>query len=135
MVRVVIDTNVLVSALVGHGRPRALVSLLLEEHTILSSTELLAELSDVLSREKFTTVRRSQVNEFLTILTSKVVIVKTKSIPKIVAQDPDDDVVLAVASGAEAQYVISGDRHLLSLEKFEGISIISVGQMLGILQK
>ena len=135
MVRVVVDTNVLVSALVGHGRPRALVSLLLEEHTILSSTELLAELSDVLSREKFTTVRRSQVNEFLTILTSKVVIVKTKSIPKIVAQDPDDDVVLAVASGAEAQYVISGDRHLLSLGRFEGISIISVGQMLGILQK
>jgi len=135
MVRVVVDTNVLVSALVGHGRPRALVSLLLEEHTILSSTELLAELSDVLSREKFTTVRRSQVDEFLTILTSKVVIVKTKSIPKIVAQDPDDDVVLAVASGAEAQYVISGDRHLLSLGRFEGISIISVGRMLGILQK
>ena len=135
MVQVVVDTNVLVSALVGHGRPRALVSLLLEEHTILSSTELLAELSDVLSREKFTTVRRSQVNEFLSILTSKVVIVKTKSIPKIVAQDPDDDVVLAVASGAEAQYVISGDRHLLSLGRFEGISIISVGRMLGILQK
>jgi len=135
MVRVVVDTNVLVSALVGHGRPRALVSLLLEEHAILSSTELLAELSDVLSREKFTTVRRSQVDEFLTILTSKVVIVKTKSIPKIVAQDPDDDVVLAVASGAEAQYVISGDRHLLSLGRFEGISIISVGRMLGILQK
>ena len=111
------------------------MSLLLEKHTILSSRELLAELSDVLSREKFSPVHRSQVNQFMFILASKVVIVNAKSVPKIIAQDPDDDIVLAVAHDGEADYIISGDRHLLSLGKFEGISIISVGQMLGILQK
>lgn len=59
MVRVVADTNVLVSAVVGHGKPRALVYLLLEKHMIISSTEMLAELTDVLSREKFDTIGKA----------------------------------------------------------------------------
>lgn len=54
MVYVVVDTNVLISALIDHGKPRRLVSKLLERHTMVSSTQILAELADVLSREKFT---------------------------------------------------------------------------------
>ncbi len=53
MVTVVLDTNILISALVGHGNPRRLVLRLLEEETVVSSMEMLAELADVLSRKKF----------------------------------------------------------------------------------
>ena len=53
MTRVVIDTNVLVSAIIGHGRPRLLLRLVLREHSAVASKEMLAELADVLSRDKF----------------------------------------------------------------------------------
>jgi len=54
MFRVVIDTNVLVSALIGHGKPRQLVLKLQKgENTVILSREMLAELADVLQRDKF----------------------------------------------------------------------------------
>ena len=52
MVRVVIDTNILVSALIKRGKPRKLVLKLLEEHTVILSRQMLAELADVLHKGK-----------------------------------------------------------------------------------
>ena len=130
MVRVVVDTNVLISSLVGHGSPRALVTELLDKHIVLSSAQLIAEFLDVLSREKFSAIGRSQVNEFLSILTENLVILKIKSVPKIVTEDPDDDIILAIASQGGADYIVSGDTHLLRLESYEGIPIIPVRRML-----
>jgi predicted nucleic acid-binding protein len=58
--RVVIDTNVLVSATIGHGKPRRLLRLVLRGHSAVASLEMLAELADVLAREKFSlTLARS----------------------------------------------------------------------------
>jgi putative PIN family toxin of toxin-antitoxin system len=64
MVRVVVDTNVLVSALINRGKPRRLVLKLLEDHTVILSRQMLAELADVLTRDKFI-VKSSQVDRFL----------------------------------------------------------------------
>jgi putative PIN family toxin of toxin-antitoxin system len=61
MVRVVIDTNILVSAFIVGGKPRRLVLKLLEEHTVILSRQMLAELADVLTRDKFI-VKTSQVD-------------------------------------------------------------------------
>jgi len=49
----VVDTNVLISALMGHGKPRRLVRKLLQKHDVVSSPQLLVELFDVLSRKQF----------------------------------------------------------------------------------
>ncbi|MGI0083619.1 MAG: putative toxin-antitoxin system toxin component, PIN family [Nitrososphaerales archaeon] len=132
MASVVIDTNVLVSALIGHGRPRRLVTKLFEEHTIVSSKEMLAELADVLSREKFADVRSSQVDEFLSILLGKSVLVTIREPLKVDARDPDDDMVLSAACEGKAQYIVSGDNHLLNLKHFR-VKIITVREMLEIL--
>jgi putative PIN family toxin of toxin-antitoxin system len=64
--RIVIDTNVLVSAIIDDGKPRQLVLKLLEEHTIILSRQMLAELSDVIARDKFK-INRAQVNRVLSI--------------------------------------------------------------------
>ena len=62
--RVVLDSNVLVSALVGHSHPRRLLFQLLRGHVILSSMQMLAELEEVLQRKKFK-LTRGQVEEYL----------------------------------------------------------------------
>ena len=134
MVTVVLDTNVLISALVGHGKPRRLVLRLLEEETVVSSIEMLTELADVLSREKFTDIKSSQVNSFLSKLAKRVVVVTFKRRFKIVEEDPDDDIVLSTAHAGDANYIISGDKHLLKLKEFRGIKIIAATEMVELLR-
>lgn len=134
MVIVVIDTNVLVSALVGHGKPRQLVLRLLQEHTVVSSTDMLAELADVLTRDKFAEIKNSQINSFLAILARKSVLVDIKRRFKVVAEDPDDDIVLATAHQGKARYVVTGDKHLLRTKEFRGIKMVTVKRMLELLK-
>lgn len=130
--RVVLDTNVLVSALVGHGRPRHLLIRLFEGHEIVSSKQMLAELGDVLSRRKFG-FTRNQLKEFLLIMVKGSIVATIIEIPEIIAEDPNDNVVLATALEGEAEYIISGDKHLLRLREHRGIRIVSVREMLEIL--
>ena len=54
MARVVVDTNILVSALIKKGKPLELLGKLLDKHAVVFSSQMLAELTDVLSRDKFT---------------------------------------------------------------------------------
>lgn len=132
--RVVIDTNVLVSALVGHGKPRRLVAQLLEQHEVVSSRQMLAELADVLSRNKFAEVHRSQVNSFLSVLGRKAVLVTVKQTNRVIEEDPDDDIVLATALEGKAAYLVSGDSHLLKLGKFDDVRIVRVKEMLELIR-
>jgi putative PIN family toxin of toxin-antitoxin system len=134
MVRVVIDTNILVSALIKRGKPRKLVLKLLEEHTVILSRQMLAELADVLTREKFA-VKPSQVDRFLTILIRKSKIVKPSSHFKVIKEDPDDDVILNTAYAGKAQYIVTGDKHLLALKDFKRTKIVKVNQIIDSLNK
>ena len=130
--RVVIDTNVLVSAIIDNGKARKIVLKLLEEHTVVLSHQMLAELSDVIVRDKFT-VSRSQVNRFLSELTNNSKMVPDNPRFKVLLQDSDDDVVLNTAYTGKANYIVTGDKHLLSLEKFKKTKIVNITQMLEIL--
>jgi putative PIN family toxin of toxin-antitoxin system len=129
MVRVVVDTNILVSALIYHGKPHILVLKLLEGHTVILSRQMLAELADVLTRDKFA-VKTSQVNRFLAVLVRKSKVVTPSSRFKIISEDPDDDIVLNTAYAGKAEYIVTGDRHLLALREFKRIKIVKVAQML-----
>jgi len=132
MARVVVDTNVLVSALINNGKPRRLLLKLLEKHTVILSNQMLAELADVLSRDKFF-VTNAQVGRFISILLRKATIVSADCGFKVILEDPDDDTVLSTALNGKADYIVSGDWHLLSLKKFEKIEVLKVNQMLEIL--
>ncbi len=127
--RIVLDTNVLISALIGHGKPRRLLIRLFREHEPVSSRQMLAELEDVLSRRKFR-LTRSRVDEFLGILVKRFIVSEVEKIPEVISEDLDDNVVLATALAGGADYIVTGDGHLLGLREYQGIRIVRVGEML-----
>ncbi len=132
MVRAVIDTNVLVSALIHDGKPRKLILELLNKHTVILSRQMLAELADVAGRDKFH-ITGSQVERFLSIMVKMAKIVPDNALFKEVVSDPDDDVVLNAAYTGKADYIVTGDNHLLILNNFKKTKIVTVNQMLEIL--
>jgi putative PIN family toxin of toxin-antitoxin system len=132
MTRVVVDTNVLVSAFLANGKPRELLLKLLEKHTVILSSQMLAELADVLSRDKFA-ITSTQIERFISMLLQSATIVAVDSKLKVVLEDPEDDIVLNAAFKGKADYIVSGDKHLLSLKKFENIEVLKAAQMLEIL--
>ena len=117
-------------ALVGHGKPRRLLTALLERHQIVSSLQMLAEFLEVMSRDKFAEVGRSRLASFLSILVRRTTIVSVKHTRKLIAQDPDDDIVLSTAHKGNASHIVSGDGHLLGLKRFKGVKIVTVDEML-----
>lgn len=130
---VVDDTNVLISALIGHGKPRRLIINLVEDHELITSREMMTDLIEVLTRAKYPGIDSSHINKFLSILASKAEVVRVQEHLKVIAEDPDDDIVLSTARGGNANYVVSGDKHLLNLREFKGIRIVTVKEMLELL--
>ena len=128
MVRVVLDINVLVSAFRNKGKSRSLLRMLMEKYEIILSNQILAELADVLSRDKFN-VTNAQIDKFLSILVRYAVVVPVQS-TSIILEDPDDDVILDTAFCGKAEYIVSGDKHLLKIVRYRNVEILSVNDFL-----
>lgn len=129
MIRVVADTNVLISALMFDGLPGVFLELALSRaFTLVSSTALLDELDEKL-RDKFG-VPEADARLIRSRLESTAELADANFTLHVVADDPDDDRVLECAVAGKAEFVISGDRHLLQLGTYEEISIVTVRQFL-----
>jgi hypothetical protein len=132
-VRLVLDTNVVVSALLWDGVPRRLLKVGRAEGVVLySSSPLLAELSDVLSRPKFTNKIAASllsVDQLVDLYAELIDLVLPVPTPRL-APDPDDDVVIGTALAAKADYVVTGDKGLLSVGTYEDGRIVSVSEAL-----
>ncbi len=133
MLRVVLDTNVLVSAIICDGKPRELLRRGIEnQFSIVISDPILRELARVLRRPKFKTSPREVRRITLAVLrTAEIVSLETKL--KVVAEDPKDDMVIETAIDGHADIVVSGDNHLLELGNFRGIRMLTVEQTLTLL--
>ena len=116
--RAVLDANVLVSAAISPaGPPRQILGAWIQERfELIASPALLAELVDVLARPKFRRfITTSVAAEFIDGLATDAIVVADPPEPPEVSPDPDDDYLIALARVAGADYLISGDRHLLDL--------------------
>lgn len=116
--RAVLDANVLVSAAISPaGPPRQILSAWIQERfELIASPALLEELVDVLARPKFRRfITTSVAAEFIDGLATDAIVVADPPEPPKVSPDPDDDYLIALARVARADYLISGDRHLLDL--------------------
>lgn len=124
MLRVVLDTNVLVSGLLFQGPPRQLLYHVLASGVgLVTSADLTAELDYVLET-KFPHARLA-IQDMLESLRALALFVEPSERIVAVPEDPDDNIVLECAIAAEAGAIVSGDRHLLALKTFRGIPILS----------
>ncbi len=133
--RLVLDTNIVIAAFLWRGPPRQLLDQIIERSDIelYSSSLLLSELSEVLSRPRFAqriNVAGLTVNALLTDYTDLVTTIASTPLSESVSRDPDDDEVLACALAANADAIISGDHDLITLKIFQGIPILTVTQMI-----
>lgn len=133
-VRVVLDTNILVSGLLWDGGPRRiLLSARNGAIELFISPPLVDELRDVLARPKFAVRLAAAATSVVTLvngLLALATLVQPTEIPPTVELDPDDDAVLACAIAASAVFIVSGDDHLLSLGTFRGIRIVKATELL-----
>jgi putative PIN family toxin of toxin-antitoxin system len=131
--RVVLDTNVVLSGFFWNGQPRRLLGTEFNDTLLrITSGPLLDELSDVLHRTKFQhRLAKSplSLDQLLHRYTESCAVVVPHSTPRI-APDPDDDVVIGTALAAKADLIVTGDRGLLSVGTYEGGRIVSVGEAL-----
>lgn len=127
--RLVLDTNVVASGLLWNGRPSWLIDAARNgELELFTSRVLLAELTRILRREKLAKVIVAaglSLDELVLGYAELAALVTPASILPTVRGDPDDNHVLACALAAQADLIVSGDRHLLNLKAFHGIPTVS----------
>lgn len=124
MARLVLDTNLLVSAVLGEGHPRTLLRSCIDgAHKLLGSPATIGEFSEVLARPKFR-MTGEEVARAVAVLVQTAELVETSSRLAVVTADPDDDRFLELAVDGKADLLVSGDRHVLDLQEFAGIPIV-----------
>ena len=126
--RVVIDTNVLISAIFWTGKPKRLLNFVRRgDVTFLTSEALLAELREVLtSEDKPFRLSEGDADRIIDHLKDIAEVVPTTSKLSI-CKDEADNRVLECALDGDADYIITGDKDLLDLKRFKGIRIVKVG--------
>ena len=129
--RVVLDTNILISALIFPGSaPEAVYRLALEGRMdLVTSRPLLAELGRILT-DKFGW-DRGRAEEAVAQATRIGAVVEPTETIGVIQEDPADDRVLEAASEGGAEVIVSGDHHLLRLGSWRGIRIRNASAFLG----
>ena len=125
--KIVLDTNILVSAIGWEGPPaRILRACRAGRFSLLTSPQLLEELTKVLTYLKLQVfAKHEDLPQILEWLYSPERLVFPRRTIQVIASDPSDNRVLEVATEGRAEAVISGDDHLLGLRVFERMPILT----------
>ncbi len=122
MLRVVLDSNVYISALLFAGTPHKILNLAIKgQIELIISKEIIEETVRIL-RSKFSWPEHN-IDKFIRRISHICEIVKTNRKLEIIKDDASDNIVLECAVNGKADLIISGDKHLLRLKAFEGIPI------------
>ncbi len=128
--KVLLDTNIIISALGWAGKPREIFQKCLSgELELITSLQQLDELMRVMDYPKFNFSEEQKLT-ILGIITAIATIVEITGQMKMVKEDPDDDAILETAMVGEVSYIISGDPHLLNLKAFIGIKMMTASEFL-----
>jgi uncharacterized protein len=137
-VRLVVDTNLIISAFLWKGVPGKLIEMAGEQQAqFYTSSVLLDELAESLQYKKFAKQllkTELSITQLVAAYKTLATQVKARPLENPVSIDPDDDAVLAAAKAARADLIVSGDRkHLLILKNFEGIPIVTAAQAIALI--
>jgi putative PIN family toxin of toxin-antitoxin system len=122
--RVVLDTNVLLSALIFGGKPRAIVEMLAKRKIEVAISEaILTEMRRKIAR-KFSSFL-NELPQMELLLEQDAEVVKLGAITIDVCRDPDDNHILETAILGNCRIIVTGDKGLLVLKKYQGVSILT----------
>jgi len=130
MIKVVLDTNIIVSAIIFGGKPRDIICLIQErEIQAYVSSFILFELKEVLAK-KFN-FNDEKLKEAEDLIKESFIVISPRTTVKAIKDYLIDNKILEVAVEAKADYLISGDKkHILKLKKIKQTKIISAEEFL-----
>jgi putative PIN family toxin of toxin-antitoxin system len=131
VMNIVIDTNVVVSAILFGGVPGRLIDLWKTDRIRpLITEEILTEYIRVLAYPKF----KLSEDEINYIIHQEILpffkVVKSVPGPSIIKDDPDDDKFIQCAKAGNAKFIVSGDQHLLAQKSYKNIKILTISQFI-----
>lgn len=130
--RVVFDTNVLISALGWNAKPENCLKLVIHGRVNgYISPAILDELTRVMDYPRLE-LTEDEKQSFLEVVLGRFHVVEPAVNLELVSDDPDDDMILECAVAADADYVVSGDSHLLELESDQGVEIVRPAKFLSL---
>jgi len=125
------------SALIKSGKPRQLLFNMIEKNVrLVLSRGILEEFLEVVEDPRIRKyVDEDDVIAFLRVIGHMSTMIRVRSRFKGVKEDPNDDIVLRTAYDGKAEYIVSGDKHLLGLREFRKIKVVTINHMIDILER
>lgn len=137
--KVVIDTNIWVSVFIKpQGFYAQIVADIVEKAELITSEEILAEVRGVVLRKRIREkyqLAESYIDRLLEKIRIQTTQVTDLPVLNVVADDPDDDIILATAIKAKADYLLSYDPHLLYWDGYQGLPILTPKQFISVLEQ
>lgn len=135
MIRAVIDTNVLVSGSIKGGSPPAkiLQAWRKGKFILVTSESILNEVSRVLNYRKIKTkyhLRKKDIEGLLFALYLGSDVTPDRLKVNIITQDPEDNKFISCALEGQADYIVTGDEHLLRIKEYKGINVVTAHEFL-----
>ncbi|MCG6150381.1 putative toxin-antitoxin system toxin component, PIN family [Leptospira levettii] len=133
MLKILLDTNIYISAILFNGKPKLVLQDLIDETFVgYISSEILDEIEETLTKPKF-----KLPNDFIQFslgeIRNSTTIIKNKPLKDYLnLRDRDDFHILETAFSANVDFIITGDKDLLTLEKIKGLKIITPDEYLRI---
>ncbi|MHB1276119.1 MAG: putative toxin-antitoxin system toxin component, PIN family [Candidatus Humimicrobiaceae bacterium] len=127
MIKVVLDTNVIIAAFVARGLSNSVFELCLDKFEVIISEYIIKEISKKLIDK--IKIPEEKVNEIIDFLRDCCTIFNYESLKESICRDKKDDEILALAKGSSSKYIVAGDKDLLVLINFDNIKIINPRQL------
>ncbi len=126
-IRIILDTNWYVSAILNKKSRRTLYEFLINKRLeILYTDQLQSEFLDVINRPKFKNIiTSSQIQRFFSLILPRLDYIPLKTSTAL-SRDPKDNYLLSLALDGKADYLVTGDLDLLVIQEYEGIRIMKM---------
>ena len=138
--KIVLDTNVWLSAIFWNGEADKLVKNCINQKIeLIISEDILSEIVEVLNKEskfqKYLKNRKQNIEDLLRTIISISTLIQTKTKLEVVKADPKDNIILEAAIDAKVDYIISYDKHLLNMLEFRMIKILNPTEFTELIKK
>ncbi len=130
--KIVLDSNVIIAAFAARGLCNALFESCLGNHDIILCEEILSEISNNLKRK--IRLPDDVIHQILLLLRSHATLVTPQKVNIKACRDEKDLMILGSAIAGKVQYVITGDKDLLSVGKFKDIKIVDPRTFWGVMK-